>query len=227
MKKLFLVCLLLSLAMLNSYAKKIKVSVTPSDAKIYVDGNYYGDGTVVVDVKKSEEFVSLKMESEGYITKETKLYYKDKRKAVSYGLIKNPLYEVANVSGKANKYFSVSVSRNLYKVQENGKVDLSNAWKIIHQIILNYFEEIQITDVASGFIQTAWEYKRFPEADKIIRTRVSVKQSGIDENLMFQIKVTTEMGSLNSRNEETYKEVPYILRDLEPIISEFQVRLSE
>jgi uncharacterized protein YicC (UPF0701 family) len=44
---------------------------------------------------------------------------------------------------------------------------------------------------------------------------------------MFQIKVTTEMGSLNSRNEETYKEVPYILRDLEPIISEFQVRLSE
>lgn len=33
-------------------AKDVKISVTPSTAKIYIDGNYVGDGIVTATVKK-------------------------------------------------------------------------------------------------------------------------------------------------------------------------------
>ena len=107
-------------------------------------------------------------------------------------------------------------------------MDLTHAWKLIHKIILNYFDEIQTTDMASGFVQTPWKYVTFPEAEKQIRSRVSVKQNSFGEELSFQIKVSSEMGSiLAQRRDESFQEIDRILKDLEPIISEFQTRLSK
>ena len=107
-------------------------------------------------------------------------------------------------------------------------MDLSQAWKIIHQVILNYFDEIQTTDIASGFIQTPWRYETFPEAEKQVRTRISVKQNAFGDDLSFQIKVSSEAGSLYaSRRDESFQEIDRILKSLEPIISEFQTRLGK
>lgn len=228
MKKLFLFVLLLCSINVSLKAREIKVSVTPSNAKIYVDGNYYADGIAVINVKKKAGFVVIKMESPGYVTMETKIYASDKRKAVSYTLRRDSFFDVSEASGLVNKYFNVKVSKDHYSIDENGKMDLSRAWKIIHQVILNYFDEIQTTDIASGFIQTPWRYETFTEAEKQIRTRVSVKQNAFGEDLSFQIKVSSEAGSLYaSRRDESFQEIDRILKSLEPIISEFQTRLGE
>ena len=228
MKKLFLFVLLLCSINVSLQAREIKVSVTPSNAKIYVDGNYYADGIAVINVKKKAGFVVIKMESPGYVTMETKIYASDKRKAVSYTLRRDSFFDVSEASGLVNKYFNVKVSKEHYSIDENGKMDLSRAWKIIHQVILNYFDEIQTTDIASGFIQTPWRYETFTEAEKQIRTRVSVKQNAFSEDLAFQIKVSSEAGSLYaSRRDESFQEIDRILKSLEPIISEFQTRLGE
>lgn len=99
---------------------------------------------------------------------------------------------------------------------------------MIHQVILNYFDEIQTTDVASGFIQTPWQYKTFPEADKVVRTRISVKESNLGGDLTFQIKVTSEAAPLmGQNNEESYREISRIIKEFEPMISEFQARLGK
>lgn len=223
---LILIASILSCTALS--AKDIKISVTPDDAKIYIDGNYVGDGTVMATIKRSEAFISVKMEKPGYVTLETKIYYKDKRKAVSFTLRKDSFFDVTTASGLVNKYFTVRVSKDLYTVAEDGKRNTELAWKEIHNIILNYFDEIQTTDVASGFIQTPWMYKSFPEADRQVRTRVSVREVGFGGDLSFQIKVSSEAASLMAyHRDEDFQEIDRILKELEPLISEFQSRLGK
>ena len=221
-------CLLMLSSITLVHAREVKVSVTPSNAKIYVDGNYFADGVTTVNVTKKQEFVVLKFECPGYITLETKIYAHDKRTAASYTLRRDGFFDISEASGLVNKYFNVKVSPEFYTVGDDGKMDLSKAWKMIHKIILNYFDEIQTTDVASGFVQTPWKYVTFPEAEKQIRSRVSVKQNAFGEELSFQIKVSSEIGSiLARRRDESFQEIDRILKDLEPIISEFQTRLSK
>ena len=141
---------------------------------------------------------------------------------------KDEFFNVSAPSGLVNKYFSVTVSKDLYTVDENGKKNSELAWKLIHQILLNYFDEIQTTDFASGFIQTPWQYETFPAADKQMRTRVSVKESNLGGDLTFQIKVSSEVAPLMaSQNDESFQEIDRIAKDFEPIISEFQSRLGK
>ena len=226
-KTVLLICAML-IGAICAEAKDVKISVTPSDAKIYIDGNYVGDGIVTASVKKSDGFIVVKMEKEGYVTLEAKIFATDKRKAVSYTLRRDAFYDVSEPSGLVNKYFSVTVSKDLYTEDENGERNTELAWKMIHQIILNYFDEIQTTDIASGFIQTPWQYKTFPEADKQMRTRVSVKESNLGGDLTFQIKVSSEVAPLlAAQRDESFQEIDRISKDFAPIISEFQARLGK
>lgn len=220
--------LLIGVADTSAKKKTLKISVVPSDAQISVDGNYVGDGVVEVTLDKSD-FIAIKIEREGYITQENKFYRSDKRRAISFTMRPDKFYEASVPSGLVNKFFSVTVSPEYYTVDKTGKKDPEKAWKLIHQILLNYFDEMQTTDVSSGFIQTPWAYERFSESKQAVRTRVTVKQSGIsDKELTFQIKISSEEAPLiGMSNENSYSEVVRILKKFEPLISEFQSRLSK
>jgi len=223
-----LLCCTLFAATICLAAKEVKITVIPSDAKIYIDGNYAADGITTATLKKKDGFIVVKFEREGYVTLETKIFTTDKRKAVSYTMRRDAFFDVSVASGLVNKYFSVKISKDLYTVDESGKRNTELAWKMIHQVILNYFDEIQTTDMASGFIQTPWLYKSFPEADKQIRTRVSVKESNLGGDLTFQIKISSEVAPLiASQRDESFQEIDRIVKDLEPMISEFQARLGK
>jgi len=213
---------------ISARKKTLKISVIPSDAQISVDGNYIGDGVIEVTLDKSD-FIAIKIEKEGYITQENKFYRSDKRSAISFTMRPDKFFEASVPSGLVNKFFSVTVSPEFYTVDSNGKKDAEKAWKLIHQILLNYFDEMQTTDVSSGFIQTPWAYERFSESKQAVRTRVTVKQSGIsDDELVFQIKISSEEAPLiGMSNENSYREVVRILKKFEPLISEFQSRLSK
>ena len=228
MKKILLLRCTLFAATICLAAKEVKITVIPSDAKIYIDGNYAADGITTATLKKKDGFIVVKFEREGYVTLETKIFTTDKRKAVSYTMRRDAFFDVSVASGLVNKYFSVKISKDLYTVDESGKRNTELAWKMIHQVILNYFDEIQTTDMASGFIQTPWLYKSFPEADKQIRTRVSVKESNLGGDLTFQIKISSEVAPLiASQRDESFQEIDRIVKDLEPMISEFQARLGK
>ena len=223
-KIVFVLSIFMLIGTVSVDAKKrtLKISVVPSDAQISVDGNYIGDGVVEVTLDKSD-FIAIKLEKEG------KFYRSDKRNAISYTMRPDKFYEASVPSGLVNRFFSVSVSPDFYSKDENGKIDPDRAWKLIHQILLNYFDEMQTTDISSGFIQTPWDYERFSESKQAVRTRVTVKQSGISEDeLVFQIKISSEEAPLiGMSNESSYREVVRILKKFEPLISEFQSRLSK
>lgn len=208
--------------------RKIKIVVTPSDAQISVDGNYLGDGVVEYTLGKAD-FIMIKIEKEGYMTQENKFFKSDKRNSISYVMRPDQFYAASSPSGLVNQFFSVKVSPEFYSIDEKGNIKPDKAWKLIHQILLNYFDEMQTTDMSSAFIQTPWSYERFAESKQVIRTRVTVKQSGIsDDELVFQIKISSEQAPLiGMNNENSYQEVVRILKSFEPLISEFQTRLSK
>ena len=230
MKIILLLAAIVLFGSFDANAKKrvLKISVVPSDAQISVDGNYVGDGVVEVTLDKSD-FIAIKLEKEGYLTQENKFYRSDKRNAISYTMRPDKFWEASVPSGLVNKFFSVKVSPEYYSKDANGKIDPERAWKLIHQILLNYFDEMQTTDMSSGFIQTPWEYERFSESRQAVRTRVTVKQSGISQDeLIFQIKISSEEAPLvGMSNESSYREVVRILKKFEPLISEFQSRMSK
>lgn len=225
MKRIIAMLLLTAVSSICLTAKDVKISVTPSDAKIYIDGNYMADGVLVARVTK--DFIVVKIEREGYVTLETKIYKTDKRKGISYSLRKDVFLDVTTASGLVNRYFTIAVSPDLYTVDENGKTDASMAWKLMHQILLDYFDEIQTSDITSGFIQTPWQYNTYADADKQLRTRVSIRQINVGGDLTFQIKVSSEAANmLADRRDESFQPVDRIAKDFESIIGELQTRVA-
>ena len=88
-------------------------------------------------------------------------------------------------------------------------------------------DEIESSDMLSGFIQTPWKIKPFPNSGIQVRTRVTVKQSNIGNNLTYKIKISSETASIGTNREESFQETMRILKKYETLISEFQSRLGK
>lgn len=210
------------------FAKDIKIVVIPSEATIKVNGSYYGDGSAVLKIKKND-FVSLECSCPGYETLNTRIYGNDERKTIEIKLKEDMLLKQTTESSVANNFFSVKVNKSLYTDDAaTGKRNSENAWKMAHNVLLKYFDEIMTSDAASGFIQTPWLYKNYVEAGKTLRTRVTIKESNIGGDLTFQIKMASEMAPIQGRSrEESFLETNRIMKEFETLISEFQSRLGE
>lgn len=230
LKKLLMFVIIMASCSIGADARKrVKIVVTPSDAHIYVDGNYVGDGVVEHTLGKGD-FIAIRIEKEGYMPLDNIKYFKsDKRDAISYSLRPDLFYESSVPSGLVNDFFSVRVSPKYYTTDGDGMINSEKAWKLIHQILLNYFDEFKTTDFSSGFIQTPWSYERFTDSKQLVRTRVTVKQSGISDNeLVFQIKISSELAPLvYGIVENSFREEARILKKFEPLINEFQTRMSK
>ena len=212
---------MLPMCSFSLFGRDVKIVVEPENARIHIDGQFYGEGVINVKAPKKDDFISVRAECPGYEDLNVKIYGSDKRKAISYKMKKDYTLVYMVETGVANKFFTVNVSPKYYTVDENGRIDCETAWKLIHQILLNYFDEIQTSDMVSGFVQTPWKVFTWPELDLHYRVRATVKQSSLGDDLSFQVKISAEAG-------QTYwQETNKISKDLEPMISEFQSRLGK
>ena len=151
---------------------------------------------------------------------------RDRRNSLSFSLQQDGFFRGSATSGLVNKFITVILDPKYYTV-EGDKVDVKPAWKLLHQILLNYFEEIETTDVYGGFLQTPWNYKSFNLSEKQIRTRVTVRDITTPERVAFQIKISSEVaGSMAARHGE-FTEIDRIPKELEPMIQELQTRIGK
>lgn len=208
--------------------KEIQIVVIPSEATIKVNGSYYGEGSAKVNIKK-KDFISLECSAPGYETLTTRVYGNDGRKTIEIKLKEDMLLKQTAESSVANNFFSVKVNKSLYSDDpKSGKRNAEKAWKLVHDVLLKYFDEILTSDMSSGFIQTPWLYKNYIEAGKTIRHRVTIKESNIGGDLTFQIKLTSEMAPTQARSkEDAFFETNRIIKEFESLVSEFQTRLGE
>ena len=106
-------------------------------------------------------------------------------------------------------------------------INVAKAWKLLHQILLNYFEEIAATDYSGGYLQTPWHYKTFQLSDKQMRARVTVRDISTPTQVAFQIKVSSEVASAMAARHGEFTNVDRIVKELEPMLQELQTRLGK
>lgn len=231
MKKLIflMMALIVSLTIqAEKKAKVIKISVQPQEAAIYVDNNLigYGYGEFSRPPKKNQVAI-IRVECNEYTTANSKFYGGDERNSLSFNLMQDGFYRGSAASGLVNKYITITLDPQYYTQEENGKINTEVAWKLIHQILLNYFPEIETTDFHGGYLQTPWKYKTFNMSEKQFRNRVTVRDITTPERVAFQIKISSEVaGSMAARHGE-FEEVDRLPKELEPMVEELQTRIGK
>lgn len=230
MKKL-MVCLLAGLFGLSCqtglFAKTIKITVDPDDAKIYVDNDFMGTGSHVATFKNREGHIRVRVEKEGYVTRRFKIRADDKRKAVDVILEPDESWNTSVASDVANKFFTIPVSPVYIERAGSEEAAAKLAWKQLHQILMNYIEEIEESNQLGGYIQSSWVVKEFPAAEVKVRTRVTIKESNVGGDLTYKVKISSEIAPYNAVSVDQYEAWPRILRAYEPMIAEFQARLGK
>ncbi len=229
-KKTLLLCIAALFALCTMAKKKadvIKITVEPKEASIYINNTFAGYGYAeFTRPKKKNEVVIIRCECEEYKPILTKFYGGDKRNSLSFMLQQDGFYRASAASGIVNKFFTIDIDPMYYEIKDN-KVDVSPAWKLLHQILLNYFEEISTTDIYGGYLQTPWQYKTFTMSEKQIRNRVTVRDISTPKRVAFQIKVSSEVAGSNAARHGEFTEVDRIPKEFEPIIQELQTRIGK
>lgn len=231
MKNLFLLLIFLlgGLNLANgAKSKTFKVMAQPKEASIFVNNQFVGYGFAEFNrPKKKTDVIAIRIECEGYKPLETKIYADDVRSSVSYTLQDDGFYRATATSGLVNKFMTVTLDNSLYTIDEQGTINVAKAWKLLHQILLNYFEEIAATDYSGGYLQTPWHYKTFQLSDKQMRTRVTVRDISTPTQVAFQIKVSSEVASAMAARHGEFTNVDRIVKELEPMLQGLQTRLGK
>lgn len=227
---LFLIVGLLSVLSVSARKEKvIKIQATPQEAAIYVDNVHMGNGYAEFTRPKGKNQVAIiRIECSEYTTMYSKFYGSDERNSLSFNLNQDGFYRASAASGLVNKFITITLDPQFFtKDYETGKIDTSKAWKMLHQIILNYFPEIETTDYAGGYLQTPWKYKSFTMSEKEMRNRVIIRDITTDERVAFQIKISSEVGSAMQAKHGEFDEVDRLPKELEPMVEELQTRIGK
>ncbi len=224
---IFLFLLLAFVTITHAVPKIVKITVEPKEAAIYINNTLAGYGYAeFTRPKKKDEVVIIRCECNEYKPILTKFYGGDKRGSISFTLQQDGFYRSSAASGIVNKFFTIDIDSLYYKIEDE-KVDVNAAWKLLHQILLNYFDEIAATDIYGGYLQTPWQYKTFTLSDKQIRNRVTIRDISTPKRVAFQIKIESEVAGTYAARHGEFTEVDRIPKEFEPIIEELQTRIGK
>ena len=202
-------------------AQKKTVYVIPETAKIFYNGHEVGSGSYEIKFKRDEDFVMLKFEAPGYITRTVRLHKNNPRKTISYELFQDDAFKNSVGVGEgidlANKYFSVTVRRGMTQ---------DDVWRRLMNIAVNNFENIEVRDQAAGWIRTAWTNTTF--LHQIVRTRLEIQlQFAGNDELTYRVRISSEIADRECGiNNQCFEKYDRVLKKYEQLISELQTTLG-
>ncbi len=219
MKKLLIIS---SIFLISNFvnAQSIAVSASEPDAKIIVDGQNLGAGTLKVKVPKNS-CVNVKIQKIGYLKYEQTYCNKkgqtDPPKKQYFEMLKDDAEEASIKTDQANVDFSVEVNR---------KFDITDAWKLTNQIVTDYFDAIEVADKETSYLRTAWSIQSFQQ--NTIRTRLIIKLANSNP-LTYKVKLVSEFSGASGTSvkaDEQFREWDRVLRKYQNIIGDFSTRLG-
>lgn len=224
---LLVLCTMMSVTAFGR-TKIVKLSVEPREAAIYVDNTFVGNGYGEFPCPKKKNSVAvIRVECDGYLTINTKFYGGDKRESLHLVMQPDGFINGTQSSGAVNKFFTIEVDKKFYTQKSDGTYDTKTAWKLLHQVLLNYFDEIETTDFYSGYVQTPWHYTEFTMSHKQVRNRVVIRDISNPELVAFQIKVLSEVAATKLGKHGEFVEVDRIPNELATLIQELQTRIGK
>lgn len=206
---------------LSSFAgkKKVLISCSEPDASITANGVKVGTGQAEIIVL-SNTCVTINIEKNGFLDVEETICYKkgfpSPPKSKYYELLPDPAYDASVQTDMANTDIEVQLNPDRTEV---------DSWKILNQIVTNYFDVIEISDRETGYLRTAWNMQTFTNAS--IRTRLIVK-IGTLEPLSYKVKLVSEIGESGTsvKSDHKFAEWDRVLRSYETVIDQITSRLK-
>lgn len=201
-------------------AQHVVISASEPDAKIIVDGQNLGTGTLRIKVPK-ETCVNVKIQKVGFLKYEQT--YCNKKGGTNppskqyFEMKKDDAEEASIKTDQANVDFAVEV---------NKKYDILDAWKLTTQIVTDYFDAIEVSDKETSYLRTAWSIQSFQQ--NTIRTRLIIKL-GNSNPLTYKVKLVSESSGTSGTSvkaDEQFREWDRVLRKYQNIISDFSTRLG-
>lgn len=197
--------------------RQISIRTTPADATIKIDGRVMGTGEYKARIPYNQ-CVEVIVEKSGHVAASKNYCNEDNIQPPPPNdhviLSVDEAFTSSVQSDQANLNFTIETS----KKEED-------AWKILSQITMNYFDNIELADRETGYIRTSWNVNNFK--DNTIRTRIIVKQADISP-LKYTIKLVSEYsGKSKTSVKEDQLFFPWdrILNTYKDVISEYQSRL--
>lgn len=219
MKKLLL--LLLVFTSVAAFAQVKTVYVVPETAKIFYNGHEVGNGSYEVRFKMKDDFVMLKFEAPGYITKTVKLFKNNPKKTISYELfVDEALFGSVGADDGvdlANKFFTITCKKGM---------DPDVVWKRLMNIAVTNFENVEVRDKSAGWIKTAWINSSF--LYQVVRTRLEIQmQFTTEDELAYRVRISSEIADKDcGLNSQCFTRYDRILKKYEQVISELQTSLG-
>jgi len=201
-------------------AQTVEVSASEPDAKIIVDGQSLGTGSLKIKVPKNS-CVNVKIHKSGFLRYEQTYCNKkgmtEPPKKQFFDMKKDDAEEASIKTDQANTDFSIEV---------NKKLDINDVWKRANQIVTDYFDAIEVADKETSYLRTAWSIQSF--AQNTIRTRLIIKLSKSDP-LTYKVKLVSEYSGMpltSVKADEQFHDWDRLLRKYQNIISDFTTRLG-
>jgi len=201
-------------------AQTIEVSASESDAKIIVDGQSLGTGTLKIKVPKNS-CVNVKIQKSGFLRYEQTYCNKkgmtEPPKKQFFDMKRDDAEEASVKTDQANIDFSIEISK---------KLDVTDVWKRANQIVTDYFDAIEVADKETSYLRTAWSIQSFQQ--NTIRTRLIIKLSKSDP-LTYKVKLVSEYSGApltSVKADEQFHDWDRTLRKYQNVISDFATRLG-
>lgn len=189
-------------------SEKVTISCSEQDAQIFVDELLVGNGSTKITVKKGE-CINVKITKIGFVTIEKNYCNKKGDSFPEKDFIKLEVDEA----------YTSSISTQIANIDITLKVNAQSAdtWKVLNNVILSYFDVIELTDKETSYLRTAWAIQTFNSVT--VRTRLIVKS---DPN-GYKVKLVSEVSnSARPKTDESFQEWNRVLRKYENVIIDLQ-----
>lgn len=215
--------LLITLVMLYSTfcdAQKTNITTSEPDAQILVNGQKVGVGSFMLKLDKKDCY-NIRAVKPGYLRYESTLCGKkagpEAPSTLFFDMQKDDS-EVASIqTDQANVDFEIIV---------NDELNDESAWQLVHQIVTDYFDAIEVSDRDTSYLRTAWAVQSFSQ--NTVRSRLIIKLSK-NNPLTYKVKLNSEASgdALTSvKADERFRPWDRVLRKYENIVSDFATRIQ-
>ena len=205
------------------------VNVTaPDGAGIFVNNKQVGVGAFAVQVPE-KQCVQVRVSQRGLLSARREYCAKE-------GELEPPRDD--NVPLRQDASFAASVSSDQANVnvtiEVGSRFKEDQAWRLLTSIVLNYFDVLENSDAATGYLRTASQNKSWGENnanDSMVRTRIILKRAS-DSPLRYTVKIVSEKNKdglpegWSSKDDENFFPWDRLLNTYKDVISEMQARLK-
>jgi len=201
--------------------RAFEVRPEPETAEMWIAGRRVGVGAQRVVVREGQ-CVKVEARAPAYISWEKEYCLRDNGSPLPLEtdlakLTGDGSWSMSTESDQANVNFAVTV---------NEKRSEADAWKVLGQIVTNYFDVLELSDKETGYIRTGWNVTTVAECC-IIRTRIIVKQQNTSP-LRYTVKLVSEHSYVarSSKDDEAFLPWSRVLLRYKDVINEIQERLK-